>query len=131
MADFNFNYDYFTIFVDGKPVLPISYDWKLENEKIHCPIFDNNQFSTDIIEHLGSQLYVRESQNPNSFWKKIYHPKISIEHVSQDGLIKYSFFITETNDWVPFISKLKLMWVDQIESINGFYNKLIIVNNRS
>jgi hypothetical protein len=130
MVDFNFNYDNFTIFVNGNSALPISYDWKLEKEKIQCPIFNINQLSTNIIEKEGSQLYIRESKNPNSFWKKINHPKISVDHVSQDGLIKYSFHITETDDWVPFISKLKLMWVDQIETSNDFYNKLIIVNNR-
>mgnify|MGYP007113578912 CR=1 FL=1 len=41
-AVINFNFENFTLFVNDKPTIPISYDWKLFRENIQCPIYDKN-----------------------------------------------------------------------------------------
>ena len=101
MSDYNFNYNYFTLFIDMNESLPISYDWKLETEKIKCPVSYEDEF-----ESHGSQLYIREYQNPNSYWKKIDHPNISINNISKDGDVSYD----NLSDRLPLLKNLKIMY---------------------
>ncbi len=126
MADNNYFYKNFTIFVEDCPARPISYDWKIIQENILCPNNDQEGLCTSITELLGSQLYVRESCLETAHWKKVYHPGFSIENVESNGDIICKVFDNQNQNWSNENKKYKLKWIPMDFSLNSHCRNLKI-----
>jgi len=133
----NFNFENFTLFVNDKPTIPISYDWKLIRENIQCPIYDKNYLCTELVELFGSQLYIRNYHDENSFWKKFYYPGISIDYISSNGDVNCYQFNYDSKNWsINEKKNYKLKWVEPIYEfmyefmyeLNNYYKNIIIVS---
>lgn len=130
----NFNFENFILFVNDKSSIQISYDWKLIKEGIKCPVYDENNLSTEVIELFGSQLYIRNYQDGNSFWKKVCHPGLSINSISKNGNIECYQFNYDLKNWINNTKeqkKYKLQWIepkyDLIYELDNYCRNLIII----
>lgn len=126
----NFNFENFTLLINDLSSQPISYDLKLIKENIQCPVYDENNLCTEVIELSGSQLYIRQYHNDSSHWKKVYHPGFSIHNVFNDGIIRCQLFNNELKYWVNNNEEqknYKLKWTEPNYDLNNYCRNLIIV----
>ncbi len=126
MNDNDYCYKNFTILVNNIPAIPISYDWRIVQENIQCPLNNEDGLCNDILELFGSQLYVREFYHATAKWKKAFHPGFSIDSVESNGDITCKTFDKETKMWSEENKKYKLKWIPTDFSLNSYCRNLTI-----